>query len=789
MKGLYTLFLSTAIALSATAQDASLPGRKLVSETPVTPMVVTAPQNGSNLPATALKRLPAMRRTTNTVINPASSRRHAPRAAADGSVVFSESFENNPGTDYTWLPEGWSRQINDEESYGDLYKWFPYAPARYGLNLGPDGMYTMAIFAGNAQQDAWLITPEINVGTGMELNFLVYFQPFYFFDGSAGKVDWDNMEFIGEPTVVNTIKVMIKADGGEWQEALDLSRQWEGMTMLELFENNPTSMMRQSVSLADYAGKTIQVAFRYMNNDGEFDSVFIDAVTVGHPSLDLVHFDQPFETLFWGHDRQPGGAFVNADVAQYPVYSPITWYNTSPYYDFTPDYTWSYCVNPKPEEWATDNNPDQLTVTYKPNYTDANTTRNNLYYPPTLTASAPGYSDGTYKPSYSFLQAGGRPEMGEPSEDPNMRLGLLPFSAAQGNLSFLSRELIFGEPVTPYFGKSEYTDMIWFNETFPGEDPVESGYSSYIDGVLNFIYPASSPLVVDGVHMLAYSKHQPDAELKLEIYFLGEDYTLDLNYPEEAQKQLLATATCKGSDFITTEATSYADLATIPFDFDKPVVLDQSHTAYVVIITGFHSDKFEYFAALQNSVNHPDEMNFSYGVKHNLYDGMHQISLYPMAYVESEDGPSYTAFAINLLGTYPYLESATTEVTVPADGTPVTVELDSYYPAEELQLSQVAGLEATVSGRYGKTLLTLSHNAATVIIDGTLDITAPGVSHSIKVSESTTGINGIITDSTSGEIEAVYTVAGQQVSTASPLAPGIYVVRYTDGSTAKTVVK
>ncbi len=174
MKGLYTFFLSTAIALSATAQDASLLGRKLVSETPVTPMVVTAPQNGSNLPAPALKKLPGMRHTANTVINPASSRRHAPRAAADGSVVFSESFENNPGTDYTWLPEGWSRQINDEESYGDLYKWFPYAPARYGLNLGADGMYTMTIFAGNAQQDAWLITPEINVGTGMELNFLVY---------------------------------------------------------------------------------------------------------------------------------------------------------------------------------------------------------------------------------------------------------------------------------------------------------------------------------------------------------------------------------------------------------------------------------------------------------------------------------------------------------------------------------------------------------------------------------------------------------------------------------------
>ena len=787
MNRLYTIAIASAVAISATAQELPCQHRHLASESPIRQITAKISESPENIPVRPLRDVPGMK-SASSVINPASLRHRAPEnnAVLPEGVAFFESFEGSDGSDFAWVPDGWTRDIkNETPDMSPLNKWFQYDPSRSGALTAADGRFTMTIFPSSDKQDAWLVTPEINVEDGMNLSFHAYYQPYYFFDTSEGKVDYDKSEFIGEPTIINTLMVMIQAEDGEWEEVLDVSDSYADMTMLELLENNPTEMVSHTVSLAAYSGKKIKIAFRYINND-EADTIFLDAVTIGMPPLDKVSYNLPWETLFWGYDRQPGWGYFPAAVAQYPVYSPITWTNMSPYDSKATTYTWAYNVNPSTDEWATSNDPDKLTVTYTPNYTNEATTRNNLYYPPVLTASAPGAATGTFKPSYSFFQAGGEAIVTFTDEDPT-KLGLLPFSPETDGLGFIGRELVWGEPRVPYCGASEFTDLVWFNETFPGEDPSAGNYSTFVDGVLNFIYPSSSPLVIDGAHLLAYSRHQPDAELTIEIYYLNEDYILDLN-TEESARQLMATATCKASDFILSEGPEYADLATIPFNFDKPVIIDNSHTAYAVLVRGFHSGKFSYFADMQSRSPHPDNMNFSYILKHNYANREWKISLFPLSYIEGEDGPCYNSFAINLLATYPYLKSDVTEVTIPNDGTTVTVPLDSYYPAEELSISSIAGLEASVSGRYGETVLTLSHNDADVIVEGNLEIKAPGVSHVIKVSEGTSSITDITTDTADRQIEAVYNMSGVRVDPSS-LMPGIYIARLTDGTTRKIAVK
>lgn len=760
MKNFYTFALMSALALSASPNSPA--GLRSISH------------HDAVRPITA--RSIEAKSVESCVLNPAKVSR-----STESSERLSESFEACPTSQsYTWLPEGWTRESKAGEK-SPTNTWFPYA-LHPSIMQPADGMFVMGILP-SAPQDEWLITPCLDVKTGDQLSFSAFYQSFFFFDSSQGKFDSEKSEFIGERELTNNFQVYVRPEGGEWTEIFNAGDEANKKTTEELIYEAPSYFWTHTLSLADWDGKKVHIAFRYVGTKSA-DAIFLDKVRVGLPVLDKVAYSRPWETLFWGYDRQPGWVTVEGAVAHYPAYTPITWTNTSPYYSDAYKFAWEYNTDFASKTWVSGGNGESLTVTYATNPAHDKETANNFYFPPRLTASAPGYADGTYSDNYLMLQAGGKPTVTTSQGDINM--GLLPFSPATEGLGFLCRELVLGETATVYFGKSAHTDAMWFNMSFPGEDPATSQYDVYVDGVLNFLFPSEAPLVVNGAHLLAHSSQEPDAELTLELYSLGDDFVLDLNDPEAVKNQLMASATCKGSDFILAEGPSNGDLATIPFDFETPVVLDNTHTAYVVLVRGFHSEKFHYFAAMQSIMPHPDEMNFGYALKHN-HDAERGwlYSLYPLAYIDGDNGPCYNSFAINLMGCYPWLESETSEVEI--GDSPVTVLLDSYYPAEQLSLSNVAGLDATLSGRFGKTELTLSHNDASVIIDGDLEITAPGVRKVIKVKEVNTGIENITGDNTLS-IEAVFTLAGQRVNPEG-LAPGIYIARYTDGTSRKIAVK
>lgn len=737
----------------------------------VQPTRVSAPAQHRALSATARPfKAPIRPAATSAIPTPASIRgvrpASAPAALPEGCILL-ESFEDWDGEDALWLPEGWTRLSQTDSELTDGQRW-GVSSANPFLPAPADGTVYAGVSFASVPQDEWLVTPELTIAENQQLSFYNYIDPVFLFD--MNYVDWDAYEFT-EKHISATLKVMVQPEGGEWTEVWDAATPFMDVPLAELLYMTPESMQETIVNLNEFAGKKVRIAFRYVGTDG--NTMFIDLVSVSLPRLDALHYSNPLHTLYWGYDRSPGWAGLNLPVAQYPVYTPIVWTNDSPYSGAT--YSWTYC-DPITAAWV-NSDAEELSVTYVPDYSTTTSTKNNLFYPPILNGSMPGASDGTYQAPYRYFQAGGTAEI--TLTDGEWAGGLLPFEHNAEGLTFLTVESDFGELDTPITGYNKNTDAWWYAYTFPGENNPD--YESYVDGCLNFIYPVpGAPLVVDGVTALARGKMADDAELTISIVPLSETF-------EPLYDKTLVTKTITGADVIGYDPIFDIDFLTLPFDFDSPVAIDETYPGYMVILSGYHSDKVEYFAPMQSEIPNADYLCFGYLVKKTKYDSdTHRTSYFPLAYIEGQYGDCYNAFALHLNAHYGWLKADTETVTVPADGTPVSVVLDSYWAGEALTASELPGVKAVLSGRYGNTVMTLSRDTEHPgAVDGALTVSAPaGHSVAINVHSDGAGVDNITAPS-DATVTDIYTVAGVRIAPDTELEPGVYMVRYSDGSVRK----
>lgn len=701
----------------------------------------------------------------------------AAAAAASDNAAFSESFEAWDGTE-GWLPEGWSMESKGDANLSTKAKWgVDLVPVNYGYPAPPDGNNGCFInFSEEGlAQDEWLISPTVKVNENEMLTFWIFTQPFFYYD--VQYVDWETYDFT-ERHIICDIEVLVKPEGAEWQKCWTLMEQYANTSGYDLLMAG-MDFHRQQFSLNEFAGKNVQIAFRYVGTDG--DTAILDAISIALPSLDGVCYSAPFETLYWGYDRSPGAGSLGLKIAQYPVLAPISWENTTYNYDAT--YSWMF-HDPVTNDWATSDEQDMLTVTYTPDYTSAFTRRNNMYYLPVLNASAPGTSEGSFTMPHDYLQAGGKPEFEitdtESGTKSIWKTGLLPYEPNTDGLTYLIKDVPeFGDMAMPVFGHNENTDKYWLNVTLNGYEASE-GDDVRLEGILNFIYPAAAPLVVNGVHVLGVGQVSEAAEFKIEIFYVSDKYEPVLDDP-------VATATCSGADIARYDLGTN-QLLTIPFDFDAPAVLDNSHVAYIVLFTGFNSPEVTYFAPMQSALPHADFLCHGWFMKKLKIDAdFYRTSFSAMCYETGEYGDCYNAFAINLSGHYPWLECETEEIALPQDGTPVTVPFKSYYDGSELTIDCPAGVEATATGRYHEGAITIAHNDAEVIADGELTISAPGVKKTIKVSE-VAGITSATADSSPAVAVAAFTPDGKQVNLDNARG-GLFIVKYSDGTVRKAIVK
>lgn len=112
------------------------------------------------------------------------------------SEAFFESFEEWPidEFDFEWLPEGWTAER--KASVDDMESWVPMFQSGYGYPEPANGQYYFMIFYSEDEQDEWLITPQIEVGDGMDLSYYLFYQPIFLF--SDENLDFDTLEYEGE---------------------------------------------------------------------------------------------------------------------------------------------------------------------------------------------------------------------------------------------------------------------------------------------------------------------------------------------------------------------------------------------------------------------------------------------------------------------------------------------------------------------------------------------------------------------------------------------------------------
>ncbi|MDE6121198.1 MAG: hypothetical protein K2F63_05360, partial [Muribaculaceae bacterium] len=335
----------------------------------------------------------------------------------------------------------------------------------------------------------------------------------------------------------------------------------------------------------------------------------------------------PLSTQYFGLGSEFSVMNLNTGIAVYPVNAPLTFMNNT-WEDY--NYTWHYC-DPETGDWATSNDPYELTVQYAPDYSSDFTKRNNLFYPPYLTATAEGYSEGRADmPAVTYIQAGGAPEWVEKigEDEFSFEFGLLPFNVIDTKISYYTEPAPeYGERSTPIFGHDKNTTKYWTDYTFRG-DAGENDKAEVVS-VLNFIYTSEGMnLVFDKAWIHAVGMVAADAEFTLSVHDMVPVYDEDGDYIGEAPNEdPIASATLLGKDVAGNFETDMINSLSFVFSFDEPVVLDDSSNAYIVKFSGFNSDKVTWLAPVQQWK--PNGWALGWIEKAITYDGVTRNSYNP----------------------------------------------------------------------------------------------------------------------------------------------------------------
>ena len=219
----------------------------------------------------------------------------------EGFEAWQYSYGNN------WIPEDWT-EINTEENIPTPEQlalninntWFAYESTDLFQDFTPDGNNEAFIhFSYNYEpydlkayaQDEWLISPSISLKEKEKLQFILQADLLSVYDYS--NFSWSAIKFSGDRITVNTLKVMLSTDDGKtWGEIWDLVDDVASkLTDQECYDNCRLRARYYDVDLADYAGKDIKLAFRYMREEGDMrgNSMALDGIKIMHPVSSAIH--------------------------------------------------------------------------------------------------------------------------------------------------------------------------------------------------------------------------------------------------------------------------------------------------------------------------------------------------------------------------------------------------------------------------------------------------------------------------------------------------------------------
>lgn len=341
----------------------------------------------------------------------------APSSKADAEgALLNEGFEGWDGTTKNWIPATWS-EINSEGeagSYdGGAFTWFVSGQAG-SLPTPVEGKYYCVIpyarvtRADNKKedlpQDEWLVTPKMKLRTNEQLSFNISYSPLYLYDMSNENINFGTMEFIHQ-IISATLKVYIRENGGEWKEIYDIEPAWRNYTLNDLFNNYYNQRSEDVViSLKNYDGKEVEIAFRYVGIRG--NTMELDKVVVDKAKLTAL-YQRPAGTMYWGLSKNIEYPLIATDggsvrtFLHVPAYTDLTWTNRSS--ANVESVSWKYLADDGTAQTSTDKD---LVSGFIPSRSIE-----GLYPTPELTVKAQDFADESYKLPVLDVYAGGAPEM------------------------------------------------------------------------------------------------------------------------------------------------------------------------------------------------------------------------------------------------------------------------------------------------------------------------------------------------------------------------------------------
>lgn len=620
------LLMTAALAFTASAEVVETQHLNVIPSKPINSRLMKAPQQATvlkTLKSGAMGELQLVRTADGRIakqivrngnsIKPLSLNRPSFAAAALGSL--NEDFGSWDGETHNWIPEGWSEINSDDPTVLEninSYTWHVekgggFMPQPTSGNLC--GIYyalNLDTYMG-VPQDEWLITPAITVEEGQQLQVSLSYTPFFMFNTNL--IDWDTYEFTSIECAAS-VKLMVREAGTEeWTLVEDYFDAWKDYSVLELFDDGLDSGWRKyTYDLEEYAGKDIELAFRYNGCDGE--NWGIDYVVCDQPRPEAAYL-RPQGAFYWGFSNEYSR--ISGDGKQLiilPGETEITWSNVSN--EEATVFEWTY-FDPETDEIMTSDDYD-LTLTY-PMLPESD----NWYNIPELAAYASaGATPSTFALNLYCLQAGGTTTY----TFSNGNTGV--YTASNCDYDNGMTSVSFGQD-TPLFGISAGTDAGWTSLL---------GQNAELTAVGNYFEKPAVPYQLNGISVFAGGSFDADAQISLTVYEVIGGYLADP----------IAIATCTGADIIATDGTFLC----LPFTFDEItvdqallVMMDVQNATGFTTLTPWHT----YYPAAQN------ETNGYFMVEVNGQEQLHGLN-----YIQNDNGPLYCSFYFNLNMSYPSAE-------------------------------------------------------------------------------------------------------------------------------------
>ena len=593
----------------------------------------------------------------------------APVEAAEGASL-SESFEGWDGMRVNWIPTRWSEQNSDGKAptlENGKFTW--HVGAQEGSLLNPiDGNYYAIIYYAyekdennqsvDLPQDEWLISPAMTLRKNEMLSFYLGYNPLYLYDMSNENLDWTNRVFKNRK-VAATLTVWVRETGGEWVQLYDVEPQWSDKELGELFDNYSSSGYEKvEISLADYEGKEVQVAFRYAGIRG--NSMVIDNVVVDQEPL-LAKYDKPYGSLFLGYsedlyssigDEENDYTFMYA-----PAYTTLTW-NSVLSSNIT-SHSWAFGDNTSSEA--------SIETEFAPSR------KENYYTLPSLSATADGYDDITFTYPVHGLYVGGGGDLGTKS-----------FPLTRANLEQNGLSLLYNNQSIPLSGYYKFTNTIW-TQMFFGSTPTETDYLETLGFLTKFEKPAK-PCIIKRVWVMAYGLIQDDSKLSMVLYRCAPN-----NMPYGA----FASAECVVADMKVHNFGGSYNYYMIPFDFtvaegENPILLDRDIFAMVYDLNSNENNIIYLVQTITADANDDASQYIYFTGKEN---GENVGFVFDVASLTNDSGePTKTHLYMELEVEDPWLKAlSATEVQLGEAGGTAELAIDTYYDAADLTYTVVDG--------------------------------------------------------------------------------------------------